>query len=82
MTLAVVELPQLPLLLLMKLHVHKSCAGASAAAVVVRHRVPDGAIRCRSLLHLIPVFISLRSNTIYLNVPLGSAVACAALIYL
>ena len=76
--LAVVELPQLPLLLLLKLHVHKSCAGASATAVVVRHRVPDDAFGCCCLLHLIPVFVSLCSNTIYLNVPLGSAIACTA----
>ena len=77
MTLAVVELPQLPLLLLLKLHEHKSCAGASVSAVVVRHRVPDDAICRCGILHLIPAFI-----TIYLDVPIGSAVACTASIYL
>ena len=61
MLLAVVELPQLPQLLL-KLRVHTSCAGAAAA--VVRHRVPDDAICCCGFLHLIPDFISLYSNTI------------------
>ena len=44
MLLAVVKLQQLPLLLLLKLHVHKICSGAAAAAVyVVRHHVPDDA---------------------------------------
>ena len=44
MLLAIVELPQLPLLLFLKLHVHtKICAGAAAVSVV-RHRVPDDAI--------------------------------------
>ena len=43
MLLAVVELPEMPFLLLLKLRVYsKSCAGASAAAI--RHRVPDDAI--------------------------------------
>ena len=46
MLLAVVELQQLPLLLLLKLHVHKSCAGLDVATVVARHRVPDDAICC------------------------------------
>ena len=46
MLLAVVELSQLPLLLLLKLHVHNtSCAAAVAA--VDRHRVSNDAIRCR-----------------------------------
>ena len=63
MMLAVVELPQLPLLLLLKFHVHnRSYAGAAAA--VVCHRVPDDAICCRGLLHLIPALISLYINTI------------------
>ena len=66
MTLAVVELPQMPLLLL-KLHARKGCVGASATAAAVLHRVPDDAICCWGLLHLIPVFISLCSKTIYLN---------------
>ena len=41
--LAVVEVQQLPLLLLLKLHARKSCVGA-AAAVGVRHGVPDAPI--------------------------------------
>ena len=41
MALNAVDLPQLPLLLSLKLHVLKSCAGASATSVVVRHRVSD-----------------------------------------
>ena len=65
MLFAVVELPQLLLLLLLKTHAHMS--GAGTAAVVVRHRVPDDAISCCGLLHPIPVFILLYSNTIYLN---------------
>ena len=53
--LAVVKLPQLPLLLFLKCHVHDDrCAGAVAAAV--RRRVPDDAICCCGLLQLIPVF--------------------------
>ena len=32
--LADVKLPQLPLLLLLKIHGHKSCAGAAAAALL------------------------------------------------
>ena len=71
MTLAIVELPQLPLLLLLNLHVHKnvhkSCAGAAAAVVL---RLPDDAICCCGLLQLIVVFTFLYSNTIYLNVPI------------
>ena len=64
MLLSVVELPQLPLLLLLKSHAHnKNCAGA--AATVVRHRVPGDAVCCCSLLHLIPAFRSLYSNMIY-----------------
>lgn len=62
--LAVVELPQRPLLLL-KLYRHKGCAGAAA---VVRRPVPDDAIcRCRGLLHPISVFLSLYSITTYLK---------------
>ena len=44
MLLAVVELQRLPLLLLLNLHVHKSCAGSVAA--VVRHRAQDDAMCC------------------------------------
>ena len=63
MLLAVVKLPHLTLLPLLKLHVHKrSCAGAAAA--VVRRWVPDEAFFCCGVLHLIPVFISLYSNTV------------------
>ena len=82
MTFAVAELPQLPLLLLLKLYVQKSCAAAPAAAVVVRHRVTDDAICFCGLLHLIPALIYLCSNTIYFDVSLGSAVACTAATYL
>ena len=53
---AFVELPQLPLLLLVELQVHTSCAGAAATVVVVCHRVPFDADCCCGLLHLIPVF--------------------------
>ena len=45
MLIAVVELQQLPFLLLLKLHIRKRCVGA-AAVVVVRHRVQDDAICC------------------------------------
>ena len=45
MLLAAAELQQLPLLLLSKLHEHKSCSGPAAAAVV-RHRVLDDPICC------------------------------------
>ena len=76
--LAVVEVKQLPFLLLLKLHVHKTCAGAAVVVVVVRHRVPDDAICCFGFLNLIPVFLFLYSNTIYMNVSLGRAVACTA----
>ena len=38
---------------------------AVAAAVAVRHRVPDGKICCCGSLHLIPVVLSLHSNTNY-----------------
>ena len=44
--LAVAELQQLPLLLQFKLHVHRSFAGAAAAAAVVRNCVPDDAFFC------------------------------------
>ena len=55
--LAIFELPHLPLLLLLKSHVpSKSCARAAAAVALVRHYVPDYAIRCCGLLHLMPVF--------------------------
>ena len=67
---AVVKLPPLPLLLLLKLHVHRICAGAATAAVV-RHRVPDDAICCCDFLHLIPVFIFICSNAMCSNPPLG-----------
>ena len=61
MLLVVVELQQLPLLLLLKLHIHQSCAGA--AAVVVRHRMPDDAIFVAVFsLQLIPVFLFLCSK--------------------
>ena len=82
MLLAVVELQELPLL---KLHVHeKSCseAAAAAAALGVRHRVPDCPICCCVFLHLISVVLFIYSTTIYVNVPLGSAVACTASICL
>ena len=36
----------------------KNCAGA-AGAFVVRHRLPDDAICCCGLLHLIPIIIFL-----------------------
>ena len=55
------------------------CYPAGAAATVlllaaaVRHRVPDGALCCCGLLHLIPVFIETRFS---FNAPLGSTVAC------
>ena len=82
MLLAVVELQQLPLLLL-KLHVHKNCSGAFASAFVVV------VIACRMtqfvavfFSHLIPVFFFLYLKTIYVKVPLGSAVACTASICL
>ena len=45
----------------------------------VRHRVPDGKICSRGPLHLIPV--SLHSNTIFFNVPLGRTVAFSASIF-
>ena len=78
---AVVDLQPLPLpLLLLKLHVQKRCAGI--AAVIVCHHVPDDAICCCGLLHLIPMFLFLYSNTTYLSVPLGSAVACTTSISL
>ena len=79
--LAVVKLPQLLLLQLWNLHVHESRAGA-AGAFVARHRVPDNAFCYYGLLHLVPVFIFLYSNTIHFNVPLRSAVACTASAYL
>ena len=84
MTLAVVKLPQLPLLLLVKfVRVHESCAWASAAtAVVVRHRVAEYAICCCGLSHVIPVLISLCSTTINWNAPFRSSVAFTASIYL
>ena len=84
MLLADVDLEQLPFLLLLKLHAHKSCAGAAAAAAAaVRHRVPDNAICCCCFTALdSSVFFIICSNTIYLNVPFGSAVACTASIRL
>ena len=56
MLLAVVKLPRLPLLLPLKLPVRKSCVGAAA---VVRHRMPDDAICCCGLMHLVPEFLFL-----------------------
>ena len=81
--LAVVELQQLPLLLLLlKLYIHKSCAGAATAVVGVRHRVQDDAIYC-CVFFAVDFSVSfLYLNMIYLNVPLGSAVACTASISL
>ena len=81
MLLAVVELQQLPLLLLLKFHVHKKCSRA-AAFVVVRHRVPDDAICCCGF--FAPdssVSFSLFDHD-FVNVPLGSTVACTASICL
>ena len=62
MLLAVVELPQLPILLLLLHEQNKSCAGVAAA--VARRCVPDDAICCCGYLHLIPVLLSLSSITI------------------
>ena len=63
----------------MKSHVHKSCE--EAAASVARHRVPDDAIFCCGLLHLIPVFVFAPTRFSF-KVPPGSAVACTASIVL
>ena len=76
MLLAVDELQQLPLLLLLKLHVQKSCLRAAAA--FVRHRVPDDAICCCGFLAPDSSVSFLYFNTIYVNAPLGSAVAFTA----
>ena len=74
--LAVVELPQLPLLLLLKLHVHNDrCAGAAAA---VRHHVLDDAICC---CFIVTDVFSPYLNTICFGAPLGIAVSCTASIY-
>ena len=66
------------------------CYPAGAAATVlllaaaVRHRVPDGALCCCGLLHLIPVFYfsSFIQTRFIFDVPIGSTVACTASIYL
>ena len=79
MLLAVVQLQQLLLLLLLKLHAHKSCSGAATAVAVVRHRVPDVAICC--CVFFAPdssFFFFVIQTRIFVNVPLGSAVACTA----
>ena len=69
MLLAVVELEQLP-------------AAAPAVVVVARLCVPNDAICCCGLLHLISGFLFIYPNTIYLNVLLGSAAACTTSIFL
>ena len=54
MLLDIVELQQLPLLLLLKLHVRESRSRAAAAVVVCRC-VPDDAICCCVFSHLIQI---------------------------
>ena len=68
MLLAFVELQQLLLPLLLKFDIIKCCAGAAAAAAVVRHPAQDGVHLCCGLLQL--------SSMICMKIFLGSGVAC------
>ena len=59
------------------------CYTAVAAAVAVSHRVPDRKICSRDSLHLIPVFLFLFIQILFIfYVPLGSTVAFSASIFL
>ena len=79
MLLAVVELPQLSLLLLLKLHVSKRCAGLLLLFVIVC-RMTQFVLRFIAIDS--SVFFSLFKHELFFMYPRGSVVACTASIYL